>query len=358
MNEILLEEKKGKRIGKWFKKNWKYLLGVCITIGLMGYLIWRSEPDKILESIIYAKPWYLVASAGLTLVLFTIKTARWQFILRAQEVQLPFFKGLKLVLIGTFGSAITPAKVGDILRAFYLSKEEEECKIGTSVFSVVFDRILDLVGIFIIVGVSSPFILLKYTVEWYIPVGIAVTFVVFVMIIIVLFSEKIVRPIVRVVLKIVTKIFKKEEAKEKINITTNEIIDDFFISQKKYNWKKYLVMGLLSVTFWIILGLQGNLLLLAFNGPFDPLIIISVLCIAAIVAIAIPTSISGIGVRDLVIVQLLNLILSVEDASSLSLSMSQTLMNVLIPGIIGALLIIGLGKARDRRRNQKTIALA
>jgi len=131
-------------------------LGFTVTIGLMALLIWQSDPVTFWNCLVNANGLMLLGALGITIVLFIIKTIRWQVILRAQGTKLSFVKTLRLVLIGTFGSSITPAKVGDILRAVYLSKEEET-KIGTSVFTVVFDRILDLIGIFLIAGCTTPF---------------------------------------------------------------------------------------------------------------------------------------------------------------------------------------------------------
>jgi uncharacterized membrane protein YbhN (UPF0104 family) len=116
--------------------------------------------------------------------------------------------------------------------------------------------------------------------------------------------------------------------------------------------KHYLLLGVLSIIFWIILGLQGSLLLLAFGAEnVNPLIITAVLCIAAVVAMTIPFSISGIGIRDLVITSLLSL-WSINNEYALNLSIMQTIFNVVIGGIIGGLLILTnkrLGVIRKKR---------
>ncbi|MHA1244235.1 MAG: lysylphosphatidylglycerol synthase transmembrane domain-containing protein, partial [Candidatus Heimdallarchaeota archaeon] len=161
----VVEEKK--KTHSWFQKNWKYILGFTVTIGLMALLIWQSDPVTFWECLVNANGLLLLGALGITVVLFVIKTIRWQVILRIQGTKLSFWKTLRLVLIGTFGSSITPAKVGDILRAFYLTKEENT-KIGTSVFTVVFDRILDLIGIFLIAGCTTPFLLLAFDgIDWW-----------------------------------------------------------------------------------------------------------------------------------------------------------------------------------------------
>ncbi len=351
-NEIVLLEKKPvskeeNQNPSWFRNNWKYILGFTVTIGLMALLIWQSNPITIWDCLLNANGLFILGAAGITVVLFVIKTIRWQVILRVQGTKLSFIKTLRLVLIGTFGSSVTPAKVGDILRAFYLSKEENT-KIGTSVFTVVFDRILDIVGIFLIAGCTTPFILLAFdSIEWWIPAAIAGGFLLLIAICALTFTEKITRQILVFILKIVSKVFRKQEAKDKISISSQEIIDDFFASQKSYKAKHYFFLGALSVIFWIILGLQGSLLLFAFDTPgVKPIIVISVLCIAAVIAMTIPFSIAGVGIRDLVITSLLLLILSIDSSYAVNLSIIQTILNVVLTGIIGGIIILFTNKTR------------
>ena len=355
--EIIIEQKEieAPRAKAFFKKYWKYALGIIVALGLMTYLIVKSEPRLIWEGLVNANYVYILAAIGCMGVLFVIKTLRWQLVLRPHGYKIPFIQALRLILIGTFGSSVTPAKVGDVLRAFYLTKERKDIKIGVSVFSVVFDRLLDLAGIFIIVGITVPVAIIKIgfsSIDWWIPAAVGFGFLIFIGLIVVVFSGKISKPILNFLLKFIGKIFKKNEAKKKVEITSQEIITDFYENQKNYQWWHYIVLALLSVVFWILLGIQGSLLLQAFKIPiFDtvqgPLIVIAVLSVAAIAAMALPISISGIGVRDIIIMFFLELLLvsdnlttEVINVAAINLSILQTFMNVLLPGLIGGLLII------------------
>jgi uncharacterized protein (TIRG00374 family) len=345
-DENLIELPKKKN---WLSRNWKFIAGFVLTISLMVYLVLKSEPEEMLVSLRDSNYWLILASFGGTILIFLVKIFRWKAILKQQGHKIKFFHALKLVLIGTFGSAITPAKVGDILRAFYLSKEKEEIKVGTSVFSVIFDRLLDLTGIFLIVGFFSPFILSSIgVIDWKIPVGIGVGFLVFIFLIIFVFSEKVTKPVLNFILKYISKMFRKKEAQEKINLTTTEIIDDFYSGQRNYNLKHYLWLGFLSVLFWILLGFQGCLILYAVGySTFEPFIVITTLCMAAVVALTIPTSISGIGIRDFVILYVLGILIGTSEAQALSLSIIQTFLNVLLPGLIGGILLFMYKKRKE-----------
>ncbi len=364
-NEQLRDESsEDSRVKFQVKKSWKFALGIVVALGLMTYLILKNNPEQIGKSLVNANIALIFGAVGCTFLLFIIKTIRWQLVLKPHGYNIPFIQALRFVLIGTFGSSITPAKIGDVLRAVYLSKERKEIKIGLSVFSVVFDRLLDLTGIFIIVGITIPVAIMKLgfsEIAWWIPAGIGVGFLIFIILIIAVFNGKITKPVLNFILKFISKMFKKKNAKNKIEMTSQEIITDFYENQKNYRWWQYIILATLSVGFWVLLGLQGCILLKAFkveifNSVQNPLIVIAVLCVAAITAMVIPISISGIGIRDTVIMVLLGflivnntLIPNLISVASINLSILQTFFNVLIPGIVGGLLIILLQRQSNGR---------
>ncbi|HUU79466.1 MAG TPA: lysylphosphatidylglycerol synthase transmembrane domain-containing protein [candidate division Zixibacteria bacterium] len=350
-NEI--NKPKEKRIKLFLKNYWKYILGIFVTLGLIGFLIWKSNPIEVWNGFTNSRIEYIFAALGCTFLLFVLKTIRWQLILKPHGYNIPFFEALKLITIGTFGSAITPAKVGDVLRAFYLSKNKKEVKVGVSVFSVIFDRILDLSSIFVLLIFTAPITLFFFgfdMIEWWILASIVGGFVIFVILIFISFNGKLSKPILNFFIKYLSKMFKKDEVKNKINISSKEIIDDFYDNQRNYKFWNYLILGFISFSFWSILGIQGFLLLLAFNASitFSSLIIIitimAVLSIAAISSMAIPISLGGIGIRDTVIMGLFLIFLNIEKATSINLSIFQTFLNVLIPGIIGGIILIGINR--------------
>ncbi|MHA1629455.1 MAG: lysylphosphatidylglycerol synthase transmembrane domain-containing protein [Candidatus Heimdallarchaeota archaeon] len=333
----------------WVEKYWKTILGIVITSVFLLFLIRSADPARLWATLRGAKYSLIITSSGLTIILFLLKTIRWNVILKRQNVALSFTTTLKLILIGTFGSAITPAKVGDVLRAFYLREEKKEVKIGSAVFSVVFDRLFDLAGIFVIILLSLPFCLLAIpTIDWRIPVGISSSFVLFTSLVILTFSEKVLRPLLNFLLKIISKVFLKETAKEKFSISSAEILADFFKYQKNFKVKNYFFLGGLSVLFWVILGFQGTLLLYAFHiNNVNPFFILATLAIAAVVAMTVPLSVSGVGIREYVIQTfLVFLIPGLVKAQAINLSLLQTLENVFLPAFLGGIIIIFLSRKK------------
>jgi hypothetical protein len=346
----------------FLKKHWKYLIGIIVTIGLMSYLVWKSEPKQILFSLQTCNLWFLLASIGVTICLFVIKTVRWQLILSPSQIKLPHLKMLAFVLIGTFGSSVTPAKVGDILRAYHLNKDHKDATIGLAVFSVVFDRLLDLLGIFLVILCAGPLLLVQIdltSLAWWIPTSIGVGFVFFLVALILICNKKMAKKIFDFVIRFIATMFKKKEAQEKITITTKQIVDDFYQGQDNYHWHNYLLLTIISVCYWLLLGLQGMFFLLAFGtNYYNVFIIAAVLCIAAVSAMALPISLGGIGVRDGIIMLLLGLLIGTTGPQALNLSILQTAFNVLLPGLIGSFLLLRQSRKEKQEHKQQQTKLS
>lgn len=82
---------------------------------------------------------------------------RWQWILQAQKVNLPWLRTIQLIMIGTFFNTALPGAVsGDLVKAFYVAKEVPASEGHTQsirgrVFgSILFDRILGLAALVLV----------------------------------------------------------------------------------------------------------------------------------------------------------------------------------------------------------------
>ena len=77
------------------------------------------------------------------LTVLTIKVVRWKYILEVLKIKVAFGDALKAFWAGLYLAAITPAKVGEISRAYFLKNNNRS--ITRSTFSVILDRLIDIV---------------------------------------------------------------------------------------------------------------------------------------------------------------------------------------------------------------------
>jgi uncharacterized protein (TIRG00374 family) len=339
------EEDKSKKIVKIIRNS----LAIIITVGLIAFLIYRFEPRKIAEAIRTLDVWVVAVVILIMFLMFVIKILRWVYILKNLEIKISFIQASKLVLIGSFGAAITPAKVGDVVRAIYLSRWTKT-KETTSFFSAILDRVTDLISIGVFSLVALPFFVaqLEDKIKWAIAGGLLIIVVVLLL----MFNSQIIKRIILIITKL----------KKKNNISSNEdeekeisdekpksssrvfrIVDDYYSHLAHFTPKSYAFIIFLSLLFWILLGIQVSLLVTSMaNIALSIQIILTVTGIMALAAIVslIPISISGIGIRDATITVLVFYSLTIGFEIAFGASIVQTAVNMLLPALIGGLVLL------------------
>lgn len=75
---------------------------------------------------------------------------RWQWLLRAQGIELPFGQTLRLSLVGSFFNVALPGAVsGDFVKAFYVAREAPGVR-AKAFGSILFDRVVGLSALLIV----------------------------------------------------------------------------------------------------------------------------------------------------------------------------------------------------------------
>ncbi len=101
----------------------------------------------------------IVMSCLFFLIAQVLSTSRLRLLLRAIDFPLRFLKGFKLVMIGNFFNTVIPGMVGgDLVKGYYLVKSEKERR-GQSAGIILMDRVLGLLALIFISGVSIIYLL-------------------------------------------------------------------------------------------------------------------------------------------------------------------------------------------------------
>jgi len=325
------------------------LLAIIVTVGLIAFLIYRFKPKSIAEAIRSLDIWVIFVAILIMIIMFIIKIIRWLYILRKLDVKLSFFQATQLVLIGSFGAAVTPAKVGDVVRALYLSRWTQT-KESTSFFSAILDRVTDLISVGIFSLVALPFFItqLDEKIKWAIAGGLLIIIVVLLL----MFNSQIIRRIIIIISKLRKQNpdssgeDEETEISEEIPKTSPRvlrILDDYYSHLTYFNPKSYVIIISLSLLFWVLLGIQVSLLIVSMTNITISLQVIltvtGIMALAAIVSL-IPISISGIGIRDATITVLVFYSLTIGYEVAFGASIIQTALNMLIPALIGGFILL------------------
>ncbi|MHA1302642.1 MAG: lysylphosphatidylglycerol synthase transmembrane domain-containing protein [Candidatus Heimdallarchaeaceae archaeon] len=322
------------------------ILSIAVTVGLIIYLIWKFKPSQLAVAISGISLYSFAITILIVLTLFCIKTFRWSYILSKLSFRIKWHKSFRLILIGMFGAAITPSKVGDLIRAHYVAKETEK-KETDAFFSVILDRIMDLASVAIYSLIALPFFFraLNRLIQWGVVFGITVI----VLLSIVMFDDRIVKWLIAFVTKL-----KKTSGEKKVSL--KQITQKYYANLNYFSKGDYFAIFLLSLLFWLLLGIQASILLFSMSAePFNfqsILIMTGITTLASIVALA-PLSISGVGIRDTTITLLAVYSLNIAPEIALSIAFIQTALNVFLPGLVGGLLMLyQKGENKNERKSK------
>lgn len=120
----------------------KYLwLGVILSLAGLGYVFYRSEPAKIALALQQAQYVYILPALGLYFTGVGVRAVRWHFLLRSIKT-IPSRALFPPVVIGYMANDILPARMGEVVRAYVLGRQEKVSAAATFV-TIVVERIFD-----------------------------------------------------------------------------------------------------------------------------------------------------------------------------------------------------------------------
>ena len=129
------------------------ILKAILSIGLLAYLIYIADPEKILQ--VLNKIWseggltYLTIAAVLFLGSLVILSWRWQILVRGYGIDIPTFSLFKYYLIGLFFNNFLPTGIGgDVLRIYNLVQDTGDRTISFA--SVITERLLGITSTLIL----------------------------------------------------------------------------------------------------------------------------------------------------------------------------------------------------------------
>jgi uncharacterized protein (TIRG00374 family) len=126
------------------------LLRLAVAAALVGYLLWRSDPQDVWHALAHASLIPLLIAIALVLLDRAVMAYRWFVLLRPLDDQPlpPFATILRIFFVSTFVGTFLPASVGgDVVRAYSLSNHGVTK--ADSMASVFVDRMLGVLSVLI-----------------------------------------------------------------------------------------------------------------------------------------------------------------------------------------------------------------
>ena len=129
------------------KKNILFILSIIASIVCTWLFIRNIEWVLLKNALRDANYWFIIPTLILTLLVYVIRAIRWRGLL-SHIKSISVMNLLSVTCIGFMANNILPARVGEVLRPFILTKKED-IKFSTSFATVIVERIFDMLGLII-----------------------------------------------------------------------------------------------------------------------------------------------------------------------------------------------------------------
>jgi uncharacterized protein (TIRG00374 family) len=136
------------------KRHYTFLLRL-LGIVLIILILTRIDVRKTFELIRSARVFPLAFVAATSFLAVIMRAWRWHILLRAQGIVLSFPRAVHVYAASYFIGSVTPARVGEVARAYYLARTGA-CSGWEALPSVLADRLLDVIVV-LILGISGLF---------------------------------------------------------------------------------------------------------------------------------------------------------------------------------------------------------
>jgi glycosyltransferase 2 family protein len=123
--------------------NWKSALGIVLSVALLVWTLRGESPAEIWSEISRANLWLLALSAIVATMVFPLRAVRWRIILGPVAPNLPIGPLWRSIAVGMMVNNVSPARLGEVARAYALTRETDRVSLTSSVASLAVDRVFD-----------------------------------------------------------------------------------------------------------------------------------------------------------------------------------------------------------------------
>ena len=286
---------KFKRLGKI--PLWR-LIGPVIVVAA----IWWAGPGKV---------WAVLSSADIRLVgavitllipMVVIKAIRWRILLRCYGIELGFRDSVSMYATGIVFSAVTPGRVGDMVKIVMLVKRGNS--IGKAIACNIIDRLFDVVLVVVAGYVGMWYFSSQFGAHLHV-VNIIIVIAVVLLVVFVLKRHLIKKMVIKLI-----PVQYRPGARE----SWNEIVGSFW----KNHVSRVLLLVLWTIVFWGVWFVAMYLCAMALELDVS-FVFFSACAAIAIVFSLLPITVAGVGTRDAAFILLLGQI-GIARQESLALS--------------------------------------
>jgi len=267
----------------------------------------------------------LVSLAALTaLVSVAIKSLKWKMVIGLYDKDYSLASAMKSWLMGFSLSMATPARLGDLSRAYYL---KARIGLGKGLVTVVVDRAVDMSVLFLLALLGFLNLVSMLSQQQGLIMAVSALFALFLAAIYLSTRKRLAALILRPFIRLVPARHRGE---------VSSTFHDFYRSLGHVRSGKMTmeIAILLGVLAWLVTVLEYYFLALSLDLGISYLFLLSIMPVVVLLDM-LPVSFSGIGTRDAALIFFFSLI-SIGKEYAVSFSILVFLFSYAFLGLIGA----------------------
>jgi uncharacterized protein (TIRG00374 family) len=298
-------------------------LKTLVTIGLLAGLLYYIDSDEIMNSISQADPVLLSLGSVLVVANTGIHFLRWRYLLRLVSRDVSNADVFTSLLVGFSAGFFTPGQVGEIVGRIAGHPDLRKSHIiGITIIDKVY-----ILAVTAATGIGSlaVFCSLFYPQYWSLLFSLLIVIFIAAVALLMVAPERIM------------PLLKRLPGK----IRDHRYFSVIGIIEQTFHNRHARMVSVLSVSLYAVIVVQFYIFINAFSDValFDTAI--STLSVYFIKAVVLPISIGDLGVRESASVFFFSKF-GVPAASAFNASVCMFIVNVLLPSIVGAVLILKL----------------
>ncbi len=141
-----------------FLRDWRFWTGVGASVLFLGILVYQVDFVEIQRSLRQANYLYVMPAIALYFIAVYFRAARWRYLL-SPIASFPVGRLYPVVVIGYLANNLLPARLGELVRAYYLS-QREHCSASTALATVMVERVYDGLTLLLFVVATAPLLLM------------------------------------------------------------------------------------------------------------------------------------------------------------------------------------------------------
>ena len=137
--------------------NWRFWIGLGISVFFLLVLAYTIDLNETLDALRNGNYLLVAPAIGLYFVAVYFRSVRWRFLLSPLQ-SLPVTRLYPVVIIGYMSNNLLPARLGELVRSYYLAQREGVSG-SSALATIAVERVYDGVALLAFAVLSAPLLL-------------------------------------------------------------------------------------------------------------------------------------------------------------------------------------------------------